>query len=379
MQTKFDLRLRRRRLLSVLATVAVLLDLSPLLGAGVSWRQALSQRPDWYASQEAVRIADNVLRFQRFSGGWPKNIDMATALSAADRQRLERERERNDAGIDNGATTTQLRYLARVAQATQETRFREAFLRGLDYLLAGQYPNGGWPQFFPKPRGYSAHITFNDNAMVDVLSLLQDIMRERPEFAFVDSAHRRRAGEAISRGVTCILRCQIVVDGHRTAWCAQHDEQTLAPAPARSYEKVSLSGSESVGVVRFLMSLEDPSPEVREAVTAAVEWFQAVKLTGIRQTRKTDPDLPRGYDKVIIPDPDAPPLWARFYEIGTNRPIFCGRDGVIKYSLVEIEHERRVGYSWYTDGPARLLEVDYPRWRAKIGATRGEGTVSQTP
>jgi PelA/Pel-15E family pectate lyase len=60
-----------------------------------------------------------------------------------------------------------------------------------------------------------------------------------------------------------------------------------------------------------------------------------------------------------------PPLWARFYEIGTNRPIFGGRDAVIRYSLAEVEPERRAGYRWYVDDPRQLLERDYPKWAAR--------------
>src|SRR6185295_11796166 len=131
-----------------------------------------------------------------------------------------------------------------------------------------------------------------------------------------------------------------VVNGNRTVWCAQHDEKTLAPAPARSYEKISLSGSESAGIVRFLMGVEKPDARVNESIESAMKWFETSKLTGIRQVQNPDPSLPKGYDKVIVADPNATPLWARFYEIGSNRPIFCGRDGVIKYSLAEIEYER---------------------------------------
>ena len=36
-----------------------------------------------------------------------------------------------------------------------------------------------------------------------------------------------------------------------------------------------------------------------------------------------------------------------------------------RYSLAEIDNERRVGYSWYGDWPARLLSTDYPAWKAK--------------
>ena len=314
-----------------------------------------------------MRIADNVLLYQRTSGGWPKNQDMARTLDATDRVPLEDERSRTDSTIDNGATTTQMRFLARVAAAGHQARFEDAFRKGLEYLLAAQYPNGGWPQSFPNPKGYSAHITFNDNAMVNVLDLLRDIVRRRPEFDFVEETARRRTEEAMAKGIDCILHCQVIVRGRRTSWCAQHNARTLAPAPARSYEKASLSGGESVGIVRFLMGIEQPGPEIRQAVEAAVAWFREVKLTGIRQVEKRDRSLPGGRDKIIVADPQAPALWARFYEIGSNRPIFSGRDGIIKYSLAEIEHERRVGYAWYTDAPARLLEEDYPRWREQIG------------
>src|SRR4030095_4955126 len=145
--------------------------------------------------------------------------------------------------------------------------------------------------------------------------------------------------------------------------CAQHDEVTLLPAPARSYEKISLSGSESVGLTRFLMGIDRPEPPVIEAVQSAVAWFARVKLMGIRLVNKPEASLPKGYDLVVVPDAQAEPLWARFYEIGTNRPIFCGRDGVIKSSLAEIEYERRTGYNWYTTAPAELLARDYPNWQ----------------
>src|SRR6185503_18759354 len=93
-------------------------------------------------------------------------------------------------------------------------------------------------------------------------------------------------------------------------------------------------------------------------------WLEQARLTGIKQVERPDPAQPRGYDKVIVADPSAPPLWARFYEIGTNRPIFSGRDGVVKYSLAEIEYERRTGYFWIGPWAASLIEREYPKWKA---------------
>jgi PelA/Pel-15E family pectate lyase len=82
---------------------------------------------------------------------------------------------------------------------------------------------------------------------------------------------------------------------------------------ARIYEKASISGSEAVGIVRFLMSLDAPSPEVVDAIQSAVAWFDAAKINGQRLVEKPDASLPRGFDRILVADPNAEPLWARFY------------------------------------------------------------------
>ncbi len=331
--------------------------------SSITWKQCRNQPKDWYGGKEAVRIADNLLLYQKDVGGWPKNIDMAQALSSRQKKKLiDAKSDKKDATIDNSATYRQLAYLAKVYQKTGLERFKQACLKGFDFLVDIQYDNGGWPQF-PYKRGYYSRITFNDGAMIGVMNFLKDASND-PLYSFVDDARKKRAKAAVVKGIECILRCQIVVDGKRLTWCAQHDEKTLKPAPARSYEKISLSGSESVGVVRFLMGIDNPSDEIKESIKGAVEWFEAVKLTGIKEVRKDAPGSPRGYDKVIVQDDSASPIWARFYEIGTNRPIFCGRDGIIKYSVAEIEYERRNGYSWYTGSPGDLSD-DYAEWLKK--------------
>ena len=106
-----------------------------------------------------------------------------------------------------------------------------------------------------------------------------------------------------------------------------------------------------------------------EAVESAIAWFEKSQLKGIKWVEKSD-------DRVVVQDPDGGSIWARFYEIATNRPIFVGRDGVVKYSVAEIEHERRTGYRWYVDEPAKLLKKDYPAWREKYFSRKGVGTKS---
>lgn len=316
-------------------------------------------------STEALRIADNITLYQRSSGGWPKNIDMAKAVTDSGRAAILRQKNNNDSTIDNGATYTQLALLARVYTAQRQERHRESFLKGLDFLLKAQYANGGWPQFYPNLKGYYKRITFNDGAMIGVMKLLRDVAEAKPDYAFVDEARRVKAASAVEKGIECILKTQVIINGRRTVWCAQHDEVTLAPAPARKFELASLSGGESVGIVRFLMSIKDPSPEVIDAVDSAVKWFEQSELKGIKWVKKVDSSQPGGFDCVVVKDPESS-TWARFYEIGTNRPIFAGRDGIVKFDVAQIEHERRTNYEWYVDEAAKLLKKDYPAWRKRI-------------
>lgn len=333
----------------------------------VRWSNAMRQPAAWYGTPEATRIADNLLLYQFDNGGWDKNIDRAAPLDAAQKEQLLREKGTplGRTTIDNGATYTEMQYLAKVHAATREKRFAESFLRGLQYLFAAQYANGGWPQYFPLRDGYWSRITYNDNAMVGVLKLLQSVSGGEGDYRFVSQADRRRAGAAVEEGLECILKSQVLRAGRLTVWCAQHDERTLAPALGRSYELPSLSGSESVGVVRFLMSIEPPSSGIVRSVESAVAWFNAVKISGFRYRDVPAPGMPGGTDRLLIPDAEAPPLWARFYETGTDRPIFSGRDGILKYAVTEIEHERRTGYGWYGTWAAALLSEEYPKWMKK--------------
>jgi PelA/Pel-15E family pectate lyase len=327
----------------------------------VSWNAVLKQPAGWYAGAEARAVADSVLQYQTVSGGWPKNVDMTQPPAAE--FLASNATDHRAPTIDNGATHTQLRFLAQVVTATGEARYRAAFERGLDYLFASQYENGGWPQFYPLLKGYYTHITYNDDAMAGVLRVLRDVSAGRAPYGFVDASRRAKAADAVARGTDCILRTQVKQEGKLTVWCAQHDEFSFAPAWARNFEPPSLSGNESVGLVRFLMGVEHPSPEVIAAIEGAVAWFQMVPVHRLRVDNS--PGVDGQKDRRTVADPAAPVLWARFYELGTNRPIFVGRDKVIRYDFNAIERERRTGYGYLGDWPAKLLDKEYPAWRAK--------------
>jgi PelA/Pel-15E family pectate lyase len=258
--------------------------------------------------------------------------------------------------LDNDATTTELQFLARVIDAVQASAaYRASFLRGVEYLLAAQFPNGGWPQVWPLEGGYHDAITFNDGAVTETLELLEGVAERMGMFRFVPADVANRAQASVARGVDCIVSTQIVYRGMRTVWGQQHDALTLQPVAGRNYEPAAECSSESASMVLFLMSLSAPSPKVVTAVHAAARWFE--------QTAIHSKAYVRGPEGSRLTDaPDGKLLWARYYQIGTERPIFGDRDKSIHDEMSEISQERRKGYGWYNEVPQAALDR-YGEWR----------------
>ena len=316
---------------------------------------------DFFKTQEAVRIADNVLIYQQTTGGWPKNIYMPAELNQEELKAVVANKNNvNESTIDNDATTTEIEYLLKVYNATHIDKYRDAAVAGLQYLFDAQYDNGGWPQFYPRPKGYYTAITYNDNAMINVMQMLREVYERKEPYASVPDEYIEKARTAFNKGVDCILKTQVTQDGKLTVWCAQHDPKTLQPVKARAYELPSLSGQESDEIVLLLMSLPNPSPKIINAVEGAVEWFKKVQIEGLKKEFYVNDEGKKDYKMVSCTD--CPPLWARFYELDTNRPFFCDRDGIKVYSLSEIGHERRVGYSWYNSDGLKVFKK-YDKWK----------------
>jgi pectinesterase len=316
-------------------------------------------------------VADNMLLYQRSIGGWPKHInevkvDYTKSLSAEEKERLLADKSRKDATIDNGATTKEIRYLVKTYKATGNKDYLKAAEKGIRYLLQMQKANGGFPQFYPDSSLYRGQITYNDNAMINALSILRDVAQGTEGFDLADASLKAPAEKAVEKGIDCILKTQVVMNGKPTAWCAQHDKQALLPVKARAFELVSLSGMETVGIVEFLLGVENPSPRVKSAVVNAVNWLKSAKIRGYKYIDIEDKTQPKGRDRVLVKD-DASAVWARFYDIETGKPFFSGRNSEKKWNLQEIEVERRTGYAWYGTWPEKLLRKTYPAWQLKNG------------
>ena len=314
--------------------------------------------------------ADNMLLFQRESGGWSKQFkgkafDYNVEFSAAEKSDIAAEAKKDDANIDNGSTAKEIRYLVKTYKKINNPKYLAAAENGIRFLLKAQYKNGGWPQYYPDKSSYRPQVTYNDNAMINTLNVLQDVALKQNDLDIVNAELIEPSTKAVSKGIECILKTQIKVNGKLTAWCQQYDESTLLPAKARAYELPSISGSESVNIVEFLIKQPNPSQEIKNAINAAIEWLQLVKITGYKIVDNPAPGTPKGKDKLLVADSTSI-MWARYYEIETNKPFFCDRDGIKKYSIQEIGYERRNGYAWYGTWAKNLLEKEYPDWLKRM-------------
>jgi PelA/Pel-15E family pectate lyase len=327
-----------------------------------------------YAPDQIVEIADNVLLYQRDNGGWIENRDPTRILNADEIAAIAAEKTAPGYSFDNRNIYTQIEYLMGAYERTGDARYRDGALRGLERVFTAQFPRcGGWPHSIPARNDYHGRLTMADDVMSGNLTLLRKIATRQFPFASIAEATRARAEAAQMRGDQCLLDLQVRQNGMLAGWAGQYDPETLAPMGGRSFELAAIVSQESVAVTRYLMSIPDPSPQTIAAVEGAMRWFEASRIEGQRH-ETFDLAEPVQYefhtariDRRLAPDPNAPPLWARFYDLADNSVVLANRDGVRAGAYADVHPERRSGYGWYGDWPADLLAQDYPAWRARLG------------
>jgi PelA/Pel-15E family pectate lyase len=334
----------------------------------------------WYRSEDALRLGKNIVSFQTSSGGWSKNIDFAnharhpgehfTASNPSPDAPTPSMAFEGDplwhyvGTFDNHATTSQLRFLAKLIICfgnAAPIEFSDAFQKGLEYVLSAQFPGGGWPQVWPLEGGYHDCISFNDDAIANILNLLLDIAMRQFEFGFVQEPLRERCDGALSAGVRNVLGTQILDGGgHPTVWCQQYDPLTLEPSPGRQFEPVALCSAESAGLICFLIRLSKPSDAVVRAIRGAAEWFEKAAIFD-REFKSTGDD-----GRHLVSNPGSGPIWSRFYDLSSGAPVFADRDGSVYQDLSLVSRERRDGYLWFSKAPRKALK-EYNAWLQRWG------------
>lgn len=300
----------------------------------------------------------NMTTWQISNGGFYKAMADKYKSAYTGGQKSEwRSKDGGDLGtIDNNATIQEMRLLAvrykETTNSNYKATFKSSFNKALNFILTMQRSTGGLPQVWPKRGNYSDHVTLNDNAMVRAMVTMMDIANRTSPFDsdIIDDATRNKMKSALDKAVDYLLKAQIVNNGNLTVWCAQHDTANYAPRPARAYELESKSGSESAGVVWFLMNWPEQTEAIQKAVKGAIAWYKKTRVVGLYFNKKAGTFEQR----------DGNVLWYRFYEVNNDNYFFCDRDGASTKTqdFTKISEERRTGYQWAGDYGSALLSAE---------------------
>jgi PelA/Pel-15E family pectate lyase len=308
-----------------------------------------------YSDLSYIDISNNILYFQRANGGWMKNYDMTAILTPDQIDTLIATKSNVNTTFDNGCTYGHIEYLSGAYTITKDDRYKDACIRGINFILTAQYQNGGWSQNYPIQENYTQNITFNDGATIGIMKLFKDI----------------RILLSYQKGLFLITQLQIKRQGIPTAWAQQYDEVSLTPSWGRSYEPPSICSDESCTILEFLMSIDNPSNEIINSVQFGMTWLGKTAISDIRvETFDALPLIseykvkPITTDRRVVQKIGAQKMWSIFYRVSDDKLIFCDRDGSIKDSFSDLERERRVGYAWYTYKPLVTFRV-YEVWQKK--------------
>ncbi len=255
------------------------------------------------------------------SGGWAYSIEFDPKRNRywyhhIPEQVAKSKRLRNTTTFDDNTTQAALRLLLAVDQYVDDAKVDGAIGRALRCFLDAQYKggnwDGAWPQRYPYPKkGYGRLPTFNDNTMSDCVRTMLAAARQYPD--------RPELMASVKRCLEFYLRSQ--QPEPQAGWAQQCDEN-LKPAWARRFEPPSITGGESSGNCRLLMDMyiEFGDPRYLDAVGKCVAWYKRSRIGG---------KPGRG-------------IWARFYEPGTNRPLYFTRT----YKLTYDDSDLPVHYSF---------------------------------
>jgi hypothetical protein len=245
---------------------------------------------------------------------------------------LEANKVRNNATLDDNITQSNLGFLMWYDALAQgrDPAVREAVDYGLGRLLKAQYPNGAWPVFLDRihphdrfaaawrarlpqewPREWAkppgSALVLNDQLALNMMQLLLAADRQFGREELIAAA--RRTGDFL-------LSAQLPAP--QRGW-AQTYNLDLEPIWGRKFEPPSVASRETAGAIEAMLALYQRTGERRyvDGAKEAAGWLR-------------DSRLPSGE-------------WARFYELGTNQPLYIDSDETLTYDNTKLH--RGYGFS----------------------------------
>lgn len=271
-------------------------------------------------------VADLIVALQNEDGGFqvlPDNYEMSQSETGLGSMK-------DVSSIYNGATTAELKYLAKyiTADKPENSKYQDAFVKGIKYLLSTQLDNGGWTMNPGSGSGFNANIEVGNNAMTEVLALLSDIaVLNNQDYVFARKAMNvDEIKSAIQKGNDFIVKSQISNNNKKAGWASQYDNSGNVTM-GHTYERESVSSYTTKAVIDYLMTIHNPSQEIIDAVESSYSWLKDVKIADKEQEIVKDTSMNNGFDVYLV---DGSGTWASnyVYEESTEsyRPLYSDVD-----------------------------------------------------
>ena len=271
-------------------------------------------------------VADLIVALQNEDGGFqvlPDNYEMSqkeTGLGSM----------KDVSSVYNGATTAELKYLAKyiTANKPEDSKYQDAFVKGIKYLLTTQHDNGGWSMNPGSESGFNANIEVGNKAMTEVLTLLSDIaILNNQDYVFARKAMNvEEIKSAVEKGNDFIVKSQISNNNKKSGWATQYDKSGNVTM-GHTYERESVSSYTTKDVIDYLMTIHNPSQDIKDAVESAYSWLKDVKIADKEQKVVKDTSMNNGFDVYLV---DGSGTWASnyVYDKATDsyRPLYSDVD-----------------------------------------------------
>lgn len=271
-------------------------------------------------------VADLIVALQNEDGGFqvlPDNYEMSqkeTGLGSM----------KDVSSVYNGATTSELKYLAKyiTANKPEDSKYQDAFVKGIKYLLTTQRDNGGWSMNLGSGSGFNANIEVGNKAMTEVLTLLSDIaILNNQDYVFARKAMNvDEIKSAVEKGNDFIVKSQISNNNKKSGWATQYDKSGNVTM-GHTYERESVSSYTTKDVIDYLMTIHNPSQDIKDAVESAYSWLKDVKIADKEQKVVKDTSMNNGFDVYLV---DGSGTWASnyVYDKATDsyRPLYSDVD-----------------------------------------------------
>ena len=271
-------------------------------------------------------VADLIVALQNEDGGFqvlPDNYEMSQKKTGLGSMK-------DVSSVYNGATTSELKYLAKyiTANKPEDSKYQDAFVKGIKYLLTTQHDNGGWSMNPGSGSGFNANIEVGNKAMTEVLTLLSDIaILNNQDYVFARKAMNvDEIKSAVEKGNDFIVKSQISNNNKKSGWATQYDKSGNVTM-GHTYERESVSSYTTKDVIDYLMTIHNPSQDIKDAVESAYSWLKDVKIADKEQKVVKDTSMNNGFDVYLV---DGSGTWASnyVYDKATDsyRPLYSDVD-----------------------------------------------------